>query len=476
MRKPSIIAIDFDGVLADTNGLKAQLVKEQLGKLIPPGDLNRTAALSRLPVNEYNHISQLATNPARTEQTLPVEGSLEGIEQLRKQFEVKILTRRQNHHLRAAEAWVNRHAATNNLPVIGVNKEATKQDWCRRAGALVLADDDLAQVTGFEPGETLGILFAPQHHSSWITWGVKVARSWDELIEMSKSQRLPQPAPTSATVELGRRCNLNCTHCFSNSGPGADVGPATEQVRQTLEALAKLGVRTVWFSGGEPTLRQDLPELVTYAADLGLDVYLSSNGIMSSTRVMELAKAPLKRIDVSFDGIHDDHDALRGKGTFERAIAGLECLRKARVPVALSVHLRRRMKFSMAEMAMELLRLQTPMRFAPLLPFGRASQLRHLCPTVEEFLEWLMELREYIPSGMPLSGSDSCWAGESTVAVDSFGSLTPCCFQREIKLVAINSNHVSDHWRDSEILNSIRSNPPKGCTQCDIAKRFGQPE
>jgi|GEM_PF-5137657 len=471
MRQAPTIAVDFDGVVADTNGVKAQLVERHLGKLIPAGNLNRTAAVSKLTLSEYNHISRLASDPPHTAKTLPVEGSLEGISQLREQFQVVILTRRQDEPLRAAEAWVCSHTETSNLPVIGVTKEGAKQDWCRDSGAFALIDDDLGQVTGFGPHETLGILFSPQSPSSWVTWGVRVARSWHELINISTASQLPRAAPTSATIELGRRCNLNCRHCFSNSGPAADSGPSTRQLRQTLEAFSELGIRTVWFSGGEPTLRQDLTELITYAVELGLEVYLSSNGIMSTARARELAKAPVKRIDISFDGIRNDHDALRGKGSFERTVSGLEYLKKNMAPVALSVHLRRRMIFSLAEMAEELLRLQAPVRFAPLLPFGRASRLRHLCPALEEFLGWLTQLEDLIPSHTPLSGSDCCWAGETTLAVNSLGSFTPCCFQEGIELGSVSTHPIIDLWNNAEILNSIRSKPPKGCTQCDITRR-----
>lgn len=471
MRKPLTLAIDFDGVLADTNAVKSQYVERRLGKLVSPSELNRTAALSRLTLNEYDDISRLASDPAHTAQTLPVEGSMEGVRQLRQQFELQILTRRQQEHLKAAEDWLNAHAETVNLPVIGINK-TTKQDWCRKSGAFALVDDDLSHVTGFKPDETIGILFAPQRHSSWITWGVRVARTWDELVSISLTNRLPRPAPTSATIELGRRCNLSCRHCFSNSSPNEDFGPTTSQVRQTLDALSELGASTVWFSGGEPTLRRDLLELIAYAAALKFDVYLSSNGIMTPARALELSAAPLKRIDISLDGVHEDHDALRGKGSFKRTMAGLELLKIAQAPVAISVHLRRQMRFDMAHNAGELLKLRTPMRFAPLLPFGRASQLQHLCPTHEEFLEWLAELKKHIPSGAPLSESDFCWAGESMIAVQSSGALTPCCFQHNVKLAPVNIHRISDDWRNSEILNSIRSNPPKGCTQCDVAKRF----
>jgi hypothetical protein len=151
-------------------------------------------------------------------------------------------------------------------------------------------------------------------------------------------------------------------------------------------------------------------------------------------------------------------------------------LKAAKAPVAISIHLRRRMIFSLAQLAEELRGLQVLMRFAPLLPFGRAEQLRHLCPTHEEFLEWVAELKEYIPGSLSLIGSDFCQAAETTIAVQSSGSLTPCCFQHGITIAPANIQDISDHWRESEVLKSIRSNPPKGCTQCEVAKRFSQLE
>ncbi|MDD2473382.1 MAG: radical SAM protein, partial [Methanoculleus sp.] len=81
---------------------------------------------------------------------------------------------------------------------------------------------------------------------------------------------------------LTDRCNLACAHCYSRSGPacGTEEELSTGEALTLIENFAAAGVPLILFSGGEPLLREALPELARAAANRGLRTALSTNGTL----------------------------------------------------------------------------------------------------------------------------------------------------------------------------------------------------
>ncbi len=127
-----------------------------------------------------------------------------------------------------------------------------------------------------------------------------------------------------------RRCNLYCSHCYAGADLEAGSGEfSTAEAKRFLEQLADYGAPVILFSGGEPLVRDDLVELVDYAADLGLRPVLSSNGtLITPEKATALRDAGLKYAGISVDGLPERNDAFRGEdGAFDAAVRGIEnCL------------------------------------------------------------------------------------------------------------------------------------------------------
>lgn len=116
-------------------------------------------------------------------------------------------------------------------------------------------------------------------------------------------------------LEVTKRCNLRCSFCFAEGGTGKDIPFTT--VRDRLQALAVPGKTLVQLSGGEPTVRDDLPQIVAAAKEAGCQfVQLNTNGIRlaeDAGYVHSLAEAGLSFVFMQFDGTDDDiNRALRG--------------------------------------------------------------------------------------------------------------------------------------------------------------------
>ena len=117
-------------------------------------------------------------------------------------------------------------------------------------------------------------------------------------------------------LEVTKRCNLHCSFCFAEGGIGEDI--PFETVRDRLHALAEPGQTLVQLSGGEPTVRDDLPQIVAAAKEAGCQyVQLNTNGIRlaeDTEYVKSLAEAGLSFVFMQFDGTDDAiYRVLRGQ-------------------------------------------------------------------------------------------------------------------------------------------------------------------
>ena len=128
----------------------------------------------------------------------------------------------------------------------------------------------------------------------------------------------------------GTHCNIDCRHCFNNSGPRATTfGHMTfEAVTEAIAAAAARGVRDIYFTGGEPFLHAQLLDMIACALAVAPTTVLT-NGTLISDRIADalasLATAARYSLEVrvSLDGYTEEmNDAIRGPGVFRLALAG----------------------------------------------------------------------------------------------------------------------------------------------------------
>lgn len=114
-------------------------------------------------------------------------------------------------------------------------------------------------------------------------------------------------------------CNLNCLHCLSGARRLRRELTADEALL-VLSNAHGLGVRKVGFSGGEPLLRQDLKQLIDRSVDYGMQVSVTTNGLLLDARWLDFLVARFVKIKISLDGPRSVHDYIRGDGAFDRAV------------------------------------------------------------------------------------------------------------------------------------------------------------
>ncbi len=140
-------------------------------------------------------------------------------------------------------------------------------------------------------------------------------------------------------LEVTPRCNLNCPVCYADSG-GTEDEPSVDTLYGQFKKLVRAGNTFVQLSGGEPTVRDDLPEIVAAANKAGCEnIQLNTNGLRlgeDAAYMKALKDAGLSFVFLQFDGTEDAiYETIRGKPLVEKKKAAVEACGKNRVGVTL---------------------------------------------------------------------------------------------------------------------------------------------
>ncbi|MEX3694453.1 radical SAM/SPASM domain-containing protein [Paraburkholderia sp. BR14263] len=126
------------------------------------------------------------------------------------------------------------------------------------------------------------------------------------------------------------RCNLSCKHCYSNSGPTADMTLDVALVCEAVSDAASLGYRVVSVSGGEPMLYRGLGELLGHSKSIGMLTTVTTNGFFLDRERLDSLRDRVDLLAISLDGPPALHNAMRGSTrAFQRMAAGLVNVRRA---------------------------------------------------------------------------------------------------------------------------------------------------
>ncbi|HAY39607.1 MAG TPA: 12,18-didecarboxysiroheme deacetylase [Desulfobacteraceae bacterium] len=135
-----------------------------------------------------------------------------------------------------------------------------------------------------------------------------------------------------------QRCNLKCVHCYARAKNIAFNNElSSSEGKILIDDLAEFGVPVMLFSGGEPLIREDLPEIAAYAVKKGMRAVISTNGTLITPQIAQTLKdIGLSYVGISLDGMEETNDRFRGvEGAFRLAIKGIENCKKAGIKVGL---------------------------------------------------------------------------------------------------------------------------------------------
>ncbi len=300
--------------------------------------------------------------------------------------------------------------------------------------------------------------------------------------------------PVLSEIALTYKCNNRCTFCYASAPDrGRDVPEmSTAQVKTVLDKIVdEAKVPTVSFTGGEPTLRADLPELVAHARARGLRANLITNGIRCDDAgfVAQLKDAGLQSAQVSLEAadpaVHDlivAHD-----GAWQRTVQGVRNLKAAGIHTHTNTTINRHNRDHLpalidflADMGQEYLSMNMVIRTGEAAAAGGEIGYADIGPLVLDLKRRCQErgLRFVWYSPVPYCvfnpaehglGAQSCAAADGLLSINPAGQVLPCSsFEQGLgSLLDQSFDHIwqtraARYWRRKEFL-------PPACSGCDLA-------
>ncbi len=301
--------------------------------------------------------------------------------------------------------------------------------------------------------------------------------------------------PVLSEIALTYRCQNRCTFCYADSPRRGRQVPemTTAEVKVILDRIYdEAHCPTVSFTGGEPTLREDLPELVAYAKGKGMRVNLITNGLKCAdpAYVRTLAEAGLDSAQVSLEGPSAAvHDAItRHPGSWVKSVAAVKNLRAASIHTHTNTticggnreHLLELVDFIAEELGSEYFSMNMVIRTGTALEHPeddvRYTDIGPLIAAVQQRakergsrLVWYSPvpycLFNPVQAGL---GSKSCACVDGLLSVNPAGELLPCSsFERGIgdllhePFVKVWRTRTALYWRRKEFV-------PPVCQRCTI--------
>jgi AdoMet-dependent heme synthase len=308
-------------------------------------------------------------------------------------------------------------------------------------------------------------------------------------------------------INLTRRCNLACDHCYLDAESlkeGSPLELKTDEVCRLLDEIVQCGDEPmVVLTGGEPLMRRDLEEIIAYGSCLGLAMVVGTNGMMlTESRVRALKLAGVLGLGISVDSLDAEcHDDFRGRsGAWAKTMAGIEACR--RNDVSFQIH------FSITET--NALELPAMIDFARscgarvlniffLVCTGRGESVTDLTPQrYEQILGELIEAQERCSDLIVrarcaphfkriahqrrpdaklncISGldGDGCIAGTHYCRITPEGGVTACPYIPD-EVGNIRHDSFMALWADSPAFRSLRNPVLRGsCGPCEYRKLCG---
>ncbi|HNS99489.1 MAG TPA: radical SAM protein [Polyangiaceae bacterium] len=299
--------------------------------------------------------------------------------------------------------------------------------------------------------------------------------------------------PVLAEIALTYRCQNRCTFCYAASPTRRDHGPlmSTEQVKRVIDRIYhEAHVPTLSFTGGEATLRKDLPELVRHGSQLGLRINLITNGLRAAKQDYArcLVDHGLASAQVSIEAATAElHDRIVGRqGAFARTVAGIRAFRQLGIHVHTNSTLcttnidqaQDIIAFVSEELGLSTLSMNMLIRTGngldPSMPPITYAQIAKTLPMLIEEAHrrkvkfvWYSPLPYCVVNPVLLGqGAKSCACVSGIVSVNPAGELLPCSsFQEGIGSLLhrpfeeIYDSPQARYWRDRRYI-------PPACRTC----------
>ncbi|MCT8975384.1 putative heme d1 biosynthesis radical SAM protein NirJ2 [Clostridium sp. CX1] len=286
------------------------------------------------------------------------------------------------------------------------------------------------------------------------------------------------------------KCNMYCEHCYRDAGKEDSLELTTEEGKALIEEIVKAGFKIMIFSGGEPLMREDIFQLISYASSLGLRPVLGSNGtLISPSTALKLKESGIKAVGISLDSLNaNKHDRFRNySGAWRDTLYGMKNCRDIGLPFQIHTTVMDWNKdevLHITDFASAMGAIAHHTFF--LVPTGRGENIEKEAVNLDDYERLLSDIMkkqkeidiELKPTcapqfiriaenmGIKLRFSRGCLAGLSYCIVGPRGDVQPCAYLKEVA-GNVKETDFSTIWKESKIFKDLRTLDYKGsCGRC----------
>lgn len=308
------------------------------------------------------------------------------------------------------------------------------------------------------------------------------------------SAKIPEKL-ASLWLNVTYECNLRCRHCHSSFGSPLDTELTTEEIINIIRGASHFEECTLVISGGEPLCRKDITDILQAAAhSFGDRVILITNGLLLTDEMAQFIADLHINVQVSFEGPdQESNDAVRGKGTFKKALQAVRNLKKRGVTPIVRMTLLKT-NINKIEAIIEFSKREGvgTIGLGILQRSGRAyNAVKDIEPTTDELIRayrtiraldpdfTCIEFEESLKTGINrMEKIDLCSAGCEILSVGADGGVYPCSALMYPEFLAgnVRENPLEDIWKESSVLKKIRGlsvSEIPGCKECPIRYMCG---
>ncbi len=145
--------------------------------------------------------------------------------------------------------------------------------------------------------------------------------------------------PLSLCWQITKKCNYHCPFCLSGEQDPKEL--PLEKMKQIIDMLDEANLVRIDFTGGEPLLRPDFCDIISYAAEKGIETLVTSNGSVWSEKIAETLLKTNTLLLISLDGNEETHDKSRGKGAYAKAVENIKRYKNAGIPIRVNYLIRK---------------------------------------------------------------------------------------------------------------------------------------
>jgi radical SAM protein with 4Fe4S-binding SPASM domain len=140
--------------------------------------------------------------------------------------------------------------------------------------------------------------------------------------------------PKFIAWDCTRRCNLHCEHCGA-SKESYNEELSTDEIKKVIDDISKIKGCYFGATGGEPLLRRDILEVLSYAKSKGLRTSFASNGfLIDKKKAVDIKMAKVDSIQISLDGLKETHNKIRNnQSSFSNVVRAIKNLQEIKVPI-----------------------------------------------------------------------------------------------------------------------------------------------